>query len=106
MKTPLVFLISVCLFSCSSEQTKPKTSNSKPINRLEVHYAKGFAVNYYEDCKELLVFSADLKDTLHTYYLAKEHRKGYLKTPVAKLASLSSVYAAYIDVLDLSLIHI
>ena len=93
MKTPLVFLISVCLFSCSSEQTKPKTSNSKPINRLEVHYAKGFAVNYYEDCKELLVFSADRKDTLHTYYLAKEHRKGYLKTPVTKLASLSSVYA-------------
>jgi hypothetical protein len=47
MKTPLVFLISVCLFSCSSEQTKPKTSNSEPINRLEIQYAKGFAVNYF-----------------------------------------------------------
>lgn len=102
MKTPLVFLISVCLFSCSSEQTKPKTSNSEPINRLEIQYAKGFSVNYFEDCKELLVFSADGKDTLHTYYLANEHRKGYLKTPVTKLASLSSVYAAYIDVLDLA----
>lgn len=98
-----VFSIVICLtfIACTSQVKEGVKPSAEPIDRLEIHYAKGFAVNYHEDYKELLVFSSDRKDTLHRYYLSNVAKEGFVKTPIKRLASLSSVYAAYIEELDL-----
>ncbi len=101
MRSVLAIILSFVFFSCQQQVKKGVVTSSKRIDSLEIHYATGFAVNYYEDHKELLVFSPDRKDTLHRYYLSNEVREGFIQTPVKRLASLSSVYAAYIEALGL-----
>ena len=98
-----IFTILICsiLLACTPQVKEGAKSSSKPIDSLVIHYTKGFAVNYYEDYKELLVFSSDRKDTLHRYYLSAEAKEGFVQTPIKRLASLSSVYAAYIQELGL-----
>ena len=96
-----IFVILICsiLLACTSQVKEgPKAS----INRLIVWKSTmpSFAVNYYKDYKELLDFSSDRKDTLHRYYLSTV-AKGFVQTPILRLASLSSVYAAYIQELRL-----
>lgn len=101
MKRVFAIVLSSLLFACTPQVEKETSLSSKVIDRLGIHYATGFAVNYYEDYKELLVFSSDRKDTLHHYYLSNEVKEGFVHTPVKRLASLSSVYAAYIEALGL-----
>lgn len=99
-----LFAIVICLtfIACTSQVEEGVKPSAEPIDRLEINYAKGFAVNYYEAYKELLVFSANRKDTIQRYYLSNEEKEGFIKTPIKRLASLSSVYAAYIDELGLA----
>jgi len=101
MRSVFAILLSLVFFSCQQQVKKGVAFSSKPIDSLEIYYATGFAVNYYEDHKELLVFSPDRKDTLHRYYLSNEVKEGFIQTPVKRLVSLSSVYAAYIEALGL-----
>ena len=101
MRRIFATLLCSTLLACTSQVKEGIKTSSKPIDSLEIHYAKGFAVNYYEDYKELLVFSSDRKDTLHRYYLSTEAKEGFVQTPIKRLASLSSVYAAYIEELGL-----
>ena len=98
-----IFVILICsiLLACTSQVKEGPKASPKPIDSLEIYYAKGFAVNYYKDYKELLVFSSDRKDTLHRYYLSTVAKEGFVQTPILRLASLSSVYAAYIQELRL-----
>ena len=101
MRIAIAFVFSLCFCACSPVKTEKTIANSKPLARLELDYAKGFAVNYFEGYQELLVFSSDRKDTLHRYYLTNESKEGFVQTPIKRLASLSSVYAAYIHDLGL-----
>jgi iron complex transport system substrate-binding protein len=101
MRKVFAILLSSMLFACAPQVKEGMKTSFKPIDSLEIHYAKGFAVNYYEDYKELLVFSSDRKDTLHRYYLSTDAKEGLVQTPIKRLASLSSVYAAYIEELGL-----
>lgn len=101
MRVFLCFALSLFFISCQQETKKVYKSSSNSIGQLELDYATGFAVNYFENYKELLVFSLDRKDTLHRYYLSDDPREGFIKTPISRLASLSSVYAAYIEALGL-----
>lgn len=96
MRILIAFYLTVFITACSPKGKERIFSNSVLLKSMDIDYAKGFAVNYYEGYKELLVFSVDRKDTLHSYYLADDIREGFVKTPVKRLASLSSVYAAYI----------
>ena len=101
MRILIALLVTVFSTGCSQKTNKEVATKSVLISSMDIDYAKGFVVNYYDTYKELLVFSADRKDTLHSYYLSDSVRQGFVKTPVTRLASLSSVYAAYIS--DLSL---
>ena len=101
MRNVFAITLSFVFFSCQQQVKRDVAFSPKPIDSLEIYYAKGFAVNYYEGHKELLVFSPDRKDTLHSYYLSNEVKEGFIQTPVKRLASLSSVYAAYIEALGL-----
>jgi iron complex transport system substrate-binding protein len=101
MRSLLAILLSLLFLSCREQVNKGLEVSAEPIDCLEIDYAKGFAVNYYEDHKELLVFSTDRKDTLHHFYLSNDAKEGYIQTPVKRFASLSSVYAAYIEALGL-----
>ncbi len=102
MKRLSVILMIFMFFSCQQQEIREVASSDACLDSLEIQYAKGFAVNYYEDHKELLVFSPEKKDTLHRYYLSNESKQGFIQTPVKRLASLSSVYAAYIESLGLN----
>ena len=98
----LLSLLSIVLIcACSPNEKKTKYSVGTPMDSMEVHYASGFAVNYFQDYKELLVFSSDRTDTLHRYYLSNKGKEACIETPVKRLASLSSVYAAYIEELGI-----
>ena len=101
MRILSAIFLTVFITGCSQKSNTDTAVDSVLIKTMVLEYAKGFAVNYYEDYKELLVFSADRKDTLHSYYLSSTIRSGFVKTPVERLASLSSVYAAYIQDLEL-----
>ncbi len=96
MRVLLCFAVSLFFIYCQQETKKVYKSSSNSIGQLEHDYSTGFAVNYFENYKELLVFSLERKDTLHRYYLSDDPREGFIKTPISRLASLYSVYSAYI----------
>ena len=101
MRSLLAILLSLLFLSCREQVNKGLEVSTEPIDRLEIDYAKGFSVNYYKDHKVLLVFSSDGKDTIRSYYLTNQVKEGFIQPPVKRLASLSSVYAAYIEALGL-----
>lgn len=101
MKRGIVISLITLLCACAPHVKESSGVIQTPIDTLEIKYATGFAVNYFEGYKELLVFSANRKDTIQRYYLSNEEKEGFIKTPIKRLASLSSVYAAYIDELGL-----
>lgn len=101
MRIIITLFLAVFSIGCSQKTKTDVVIESVLIGSMDIDYAKGFSVNYYDTYKELLVFSSDRKDTLHRYYLSDSLREGFVKTPVNRLASLSSVYAAYIQDLGL-----
>jgi iron complex transport system substrate-binding protein len=101
MRILITLFLAVFSIGCSQIKKQVVSIKDVPLSSMDIDYAKGFSVNYYDSYKELLVFSSDRKDTLHRYYLSDSIRDGFVQTPVKRLASLSSVYAAYLQDLEL-----
>lgn len=93
----LYIFLGVCL-SCSQTERKIQ-KDSKLLRSLSLSYAHGFAVNYYDSHKEIIVFAENKKDTLHRYELNTE--KGNLLDTASSIAVLSSVYISYLSELGL-----
>jgi iron complex transport system substrate-binding protein len=71
-KLPLIALLSFFLFfSCNIKNTK--TSDARTSDSLKLKYAEGFAVKYFSNYKEVIVFSPWVKGTVYArYYLVKD----------------------------------
>jgi iron complex transport system substrate-binding protein len=74
----LVAFLAVCLFvSCTSKSNK--SENEQAINSLKLNYAQGFAIKYFSDYKEVIVYSPWVKGTEYArYYLVTDTK---IKTP-------------------------
>jgi iron complex transport system substrate-binding protein len=71
------FILTISLFSCQSAKTGG--NEITPIDSLQLKYAKGFEVKYFNDFNEIIVFSPWVKSTVYArYYLVKNNRT---KTP-------------------------
>lgn len=100
----LLFFISIILYSCSSstETKKDNTLTSVPLS-----YAKRFTVKTSSDFTVLeLQGNKNDSDVTATFVLYKnqkpDYAKGayYIKTPVARVASMSSIYTTMIAELN------
>ncbi|MEI8273903.1 MAG: ABC transporter substrate-binding protein [Paludibacter sp.] len=78
MKQFLSAFISVCLlFSCSTKARKSEKEQN--FDSLKLAYAKGFAIKYFSDYKEVIVYSPWIKGTEYArYYLVNDIK---IKTP-------------------------
>jgi len=76
--TSLITFLIVCLFvSCTPKSTKP--DKIQATNSLKLSYAQGFAIKYFSDYKEVIVYSPWVKGTEYArYYLVKDAKT---KTP-------------------------
>ena len=76
-----IFLIPLlCLFFlCSCTSKSAKTTDVQTTDSLKLSYAQGFAIKYFPDYKEVIVYSPWVKGTVYArYYLVKD---ASVKTP-------------------------
>ena len=79
MKKILLIIIGIfVLVSCNNKSSNNKTVK-QPLTQKLLNYATGFAVNNFEDYKEVIVFSPWKKGEIYArYYLVKDIKT---KTP-------------------------
>jgi len=77
-KISLIPLLCLCfLFSCTTKSAK--TTDAQTTDSLKLSYTQGFAIKYFPDYKEVIVYSPWVKGTVYArYYLVKD---ASIKTP-------------------------
>jgi iron complex transport system substrate-binding protein len=69
---PFFLLVAISLFT-SCTNPKPKTDGRKAADSLRVEYANGFAIRYFDEYKEVIVYSPWIKGTVYArYFLVKD----------------------------------
>ena len=104
--TSLFTLLIICLFvSCTSKSTKP--DQNKASNSLKLSYAQGFAIKYFADYKEVIVYSPWVKGTEYArYYLVKDAKTKTptdgtkVKVPLQTLVATSVTHFEFLSLLD------
>ena len=100
MRSLLILLLSLCLFTACKKEIKPKTTSTEVTAiATPLKYAKGFSINTYATYKEIIVTSAWPKSTETFRYVIvnenekiPEHSKSdvIIKLPINKLVVMST----------------
>ena len=107
MKKILLIIIGIfVLVSCNNKSSNNKTVK-QPLTQKLLNYATGFAVNNFEDYKEVIVFSPWKKGEIYArYYLVKDIKTKTpndgekIKIPLKTLASTSVTHLEFLSLLD------
>lgn len=107
MKKILLIIIGIfVLVSCNNKSSNNKTVK-QPLTQKLLNYAAGFAVNNFEDYKEVIVFSPWKKGEIYArYYLVKDIKTKTpndgekIKIPLKTLASTSVTHLEFLSLLD------
>ncbi len=101
----IIFLIVCVLSSCTTK--KSKTENKLPVDTLKLNYAEGFSVKYFDDYKEVIVFSPWVKGSVYArYYLVKNRNTKTPKNgtkveiPLKTIAATSVTHFEFLSLLD------
>jgi iron complex transport system substrate-binding protein len=105
MKQFLTIILACCLaFSCTNKSAQ--SSNQTVSDSLKLSYAQGFAVRYFADYKEVIVYSPWVKGSVYArYYLVsdstvKTPAKGTkIKIPLRTLAATSVTHFEFLNLL-------
>lgn len=103
--TSLITFLVVCLIvSCTPKSTKP--DNTKATNSVKLSYAQGFAIKYFADYKEVIVYSPWVKGTEYArYYLVKDAKTKTpadgtkVKVPLQTLVATSVTHFEFLSLL-------
>jgi iron complex transport system substrate-binding protein len=100
-------LLVLLLFFSSCTHKSPKTTDTPAVHSLKLSYAEGFAVKYYRDYKEVIVFSPWVKGKVFArYYLVNDLKTvtpangTKIKIPLQTLASTSVTHFEFLSLLD------
>lgn len=75
----LILLSFSLLFSCTGKNGKTEDRTTSTTDTLKLHYAEGFAIRYFDQYKEVIVYSPWVKGTEYArYYLVSDTK---IKTP-------------------------
>ncbi len=102
---PLIF--AVLCYACNPSGKSTNTFESTLIKTIQPKYAKGFKVNYYQEYKELLLLNTNDSNQILNRYIIQPNDTMHLNEQIVinkipnRVISLSSVYAAFLDKLDL-----
>jgi len=98
----LVFVAALCLIGCTNSPTHQNNPVGTGKQVIEVRYAKGFRINRFKDCNQLIVRNPwDSTKVLDSYVLVDRNKQlpahlpeGILvRTPIERVAFCSSVHA-------------
>lgn len=98
----LIFLATVCFVGCTIPHKKQNRPAETPAQNTEIHYAKGFRINHFNDYTQIIVLNPwDSTKVLDTYILVDRNKKlpaklpegTVVRTPVERVAFASSVHA-------------
>jgi iron complex transport system substrate-binding protein len=98
----LVFVTFICFAGCTNSHQKQSNTSQYVEQSKEVRYAKGFRINRFKDCTQLIVKNPwDSANVLERYVLVDRNRKLpahlpdgiVVRTPVERVAFCSSVHA-------------
>jgi len=100
-----ISLVILCVFnSCTSKNTNSGTVQAK--DSLQLIYAEGFAIKYYSDFKELIVYSPWIKGSVYAkYYLVNDKKiqtpgDGIkVKVPIQTIAATSVTHFEFLSLL-------
>ena len=103
MKIKYLALVTVlCFVGCTNSHQKHRNSAQSVEQNKEVSYAKGFRINRFKDCTQLIVMNPwDSTNVLESYVLVDRNKKLpahlpdgiVVRTPVERVAFSSSVHA-------------
>jgi len=98
----LVLLTVLCSLGCTNSHKKQNHPSQTVEQNTEVRYAKGFRINRFKDCTQLIVRNPwDSTGMLESYVLVDRNKKLpahlpdgiVIRTPVERVAFCSSVHA-------------
>ena len=106
MKKILLIIIGICvLVSCNNKSSNNKTTK-QPLNQKLLNFATGFAINNFENYKEIVVYSPWKKgETYARYYLVKDEKittpnDGFkIKIPLKTLATTSVTHLEFLKLI-------
>lgn len=103
MKSKLLILLTAfCFISCTNSHKKQNSQIQNCSQNAKIHYAKGFIINHFQECTQLIVRNPwDSTKTLDSYVLVDRDKKlpvhlpggTVVRTPVERVAFASSVHA-------------
>jgi len=97
-----IFVVILCLAGCTKSHTHQNYPDYSAKHKIEVQYAKGFRINHFSNCTQLIVRNPwDTTRVLDSYVLVDRNKKlptdlpdGIIvRTPVKRVAFCSSVHA-------------
>ncbi len=101
----LILVFIICIFSSCGIKTQ-KTENTQSVDSLKLTYAKGFAIKFFKNYKEVIVYSPWVKGSEYArYYLVKDINTvtptdgTKVKIPLQKIASTSVTHFEFISLL-------
>jgi iron complex transport system substrate-binding protein len=104
MKQQILLIFSLLLFSCSSKQTTQKKETAN--ERLLLSHAKGFEINYFDDYKEVVVFTPwNEGEIMARYFLVGNDSVSVpengikIKIPLKSLATASATHLEFLYLL-------
>lgn len=104
-KLSIIALISICIFvSCNHKSSK--TNDTQPSDSLKLKYAQGFSIRYFNNYKEVIVYSPWVKGTEYARYYLVSNTKlktpsngTKVKIPLETLASTSVTHLEFLSLL-------
>jgi len=108
MRIVLFTLLSVLFFSCNKKQEISYRADTVGlVSSVELSYAKGFRIDFYDGYKKVTVFNPWKKGAvLDTYYLTKDKSQETpddgkkIVVPVVSVVSASSTHYSFLEYLD------
>ncbi len=101
---PILILSVILFFSCAPKATK--IENAQATDSVKLKYAEGFAIKYFPDYKEVIVYSPWVKASVYArYYLVKDIKTKIptdgtkVLIPLKKLAATSVTHFEFLSLL-------
>jgi iron complex transport system substrate-binding protein len=98
--TTFFILLALALSSCQGNHAETNTAQNTPVTRDSLHYAKRFSIKHEKEFTVLEIFGNKENHTVTSSFVLYKHDKPnyradayYVKIPVKRVASMSSVYS-------------
>ena len=106
MKKILLIIIGICVLVSCNNKSSNNTTTKQPLNQKLLNFATGFAINNFENYKEIVVYSPWKKgETYARYYLVKDEKittpnDGFkIKIPLKTLATTSVTHLEFLKLI-------